>query len=95
MEYITVVLDAPIGSVQKLDKLMAEIGHEPEGLVARYAGTVEGRLGIVGIWDSEADADRFFTQELGPALAKVLGPEPAGLPQEKRLNVEHRYVRNA
>lgn len=58
MTYVTVVDDSPAGSVENLDKLMTDILAEPDGLAARYAGTVEGKLCIVGIWDSREHARR-------------------------------------
>ncbi|MGQ0575200.1 MAG: hypothetical protein ACT4RN_13485 [Pseudonocardia sp.] len=94
MTYLTVVDDAPVRTVANLDRLMTEFLTEPEGLAARYAGTVDGRLCIVAVWDSRAHADRFLTERLGPALARLLGPEPAGCPTELGVQVEHSYVRD-
>ena len=53
----------------------------PTACEARYVGTADGRkLRVVTLWESKAHADRFFAETLGPALAKVLGPEPSGKP---------------
>ena len=52
MTYVTVVDDSPAGTVENLDKLMTDILPEPDGLAARYAGMVDGKLCIVAIWDS-------------------------------------------
>ena len=93
MEYVSVVFDAPIGTIENLEKLMATIGHEPEGLAARFAGMIDGKLGIVAVWDSRDAADRFFGSELGPALRTVLGPEPSGFPVQHGLDVLHEYIR--
>ena len=69
MTYITVVDDSPAGTVENLDKLMTDILPEPDGLAARYAGMVDGKLCIVAIWDSRpTHAQAFMTQRLGPGL---------------------------
>ena len=68
-------------------------GGEPDGLEARYVGTASGTLRVVTSWESKAHADRFFAEKLGPALAKVLGPEPAGAPEVIGIDVVRSYVR--
>jgi hypothetical protein len=47
------------------------------GLVARYAGMNDHGLAVTSVWDSKADADRFFSEQLGPALQQLAGDEPA------------------
>jgi hypothetical protein len=39
------------------------------------------------------DAGRFFAEQLGPALAKALGPEPVGSPAAVGVDVARAYVR--
>ncbi|MGD9528195.1 hypothetical protein [Pseudonocardia sp.] len=95
MTYVTVVDDAPVRTIANLEQLMAGFPAEPDGLVARYAGTVDGKLCIVAVWDSREDARRFLTEELPPALGRLLGPEPTGLPQARGLDVEHSWTRDA
>jgi hypothetical protein len=92
MTYITVVDDAPAGTVENLDKLMTDILAEPDGLAARYGGMVDGKLCIVAIWDSRADAEAFMTQRLGPGLTRLLGEKPAPV-RSLGVEVEHSYVR--
>ena len=48
---------------------------------------------VVTLWESKAHADRFFAEKHGPALAKVLGPEPAGAPEVIGIDVVRSYVR--
>ncbi len=93
MPYITVVDDSPAGSVQNLDKLMTDILPEPDGLAARYAGMVDGKLFIVALWDSREHAETFMTQRLGPGLRQLLGAAPARPPRSVGVEVEHAYVR--
>lgn len=93
MTYVTIVDDSPARTVENLDTLMTDILPEPDGLAARYAGMVEGRLCIVAVWDSEEHARTFMTERLGPGLRRLLGEPPAGPPRSTGLEVEHAYVR--
>lgn len=68
----------PVDTLDKLDKVMGSVA--PDGLRARYACQGDGKFQIIALWDSEADAERFFHETLGPVLARVLGPTPAGGP---------------
>ena len=82
MTYVTVVDDSPAGTVENLDKLMTDILPEPDGLAARYAGMVDGRLCIVAVWDSREHAESFLHQRLGPGpgqpQALLGGPDVPG-----------------
>ena len=72
------VATPPFQDIERFDEVVAHVG-EPDGMLARYAGATEdGSLRVVSLWESKAHADRFVTERLGPALAAVLGPEPAG-----------------
>ena len=93
MTYVTVVDDSPARTVENLDKLMTDILPEPDGLVARYAGMVDGKLCIVGIWDSRELAEAFMTERLGPGLRQLFGEAPAGRPRTVGIEVQHTYVR--
>ena len=92
MQWIAVVTP-PFGSIEQFDAVLAQLGEEPDGLEARYVGTASGTLRVVTLWESKAHADRFFAERLGPALAKVLGPEPAGAPEVIGIDVVRSYVR--
>jgi hypothetical protein len=87
------VATPPFRSVEQFDQVMRHVGEEPEGLEARYVGTSEDGLRVVTLWESKAHADRFFADRLGPALAKVLGPEPAGKPTVLGVEVARTYTR--
>ncbi len=93
MQWITVATP-PLESVEQFDTVLRGQAAEPDGLQARYVGTTEdGALRIVTVWESKAHADHFFTQTLGPALAKALGPEPVGKPELVGIAVARAYSR--
>jgi hypothetical protein len=92
MNWITVATP-PFESVEQFDKVLAEVGGEPDGLEARYVGKAGSEVRVVTLWETKAHADRFFTETLGPALAKALGPEPVGKPQIVGIDVAGSYVR--
>ena len=78
MTYITVVDDSPAGTVENLDKLMTDILPEPDGLAARYAGMVDGKLCIVAIWDSADARPDLHDAAAGPRRWRsLLGAPPA------------------
>jgi hypothetical protein len=94
MQWITVATP-PFGSIDQFDTVRAQVGQEPDGLEARYVGTADdGKLRVITLWESKAHADRFFADTLGPALAKVLGPEPVGAPEAVGIDVARSYVRH-
>jgi hypothetical protein len=92
MQWIA-VSTPPFGSLEQVNGVMAQVGSEPEGLEARYIGTADGSPRIVTVWESKAHADRFFSETLGPILAKTLGPEPVGKPEIIGIDVARSYVR--
>jgi hypothetical protein len=80
-------------TIEQFDRLQTHLDGEPEGLEARYVGTTDGRLRIIAVWESKAHADAFLNGRLGPALARVLGPEPVGMPEVVGVDVARSYVR--
>jgi hypothetical protein len=92
MQWIAVATP-PFGSIEQFDQVMDHLGPEPEGLEARYVGTSSEGLRVITLWESKAHADKFFAERLGPALTKVLGPEPAGTPQVLGVEVARSYQR--
>jgi hypothetical protein len=89
MEWITIATP-PFGSIEKFDEVSGAAA--PNGLVARYAGTVDGELRVIALWETKQHADTFFRETLGPVLAKALGPEPAGMPKVEHVEVLRSYV---
>ena len=74
--------------------MLAQLDGAPDGMEERYIGTAEdGKLRVVSLWQSKAHAARFFAEKLGPALAKVLGPEPVGASGIVGIDVQRSYVR--
>ena len=87
------VATPPFTDIERFDEVVAHIGQDPDGMLARYAGATEdGSLRVVSLWESKAHADRFATERLGPALAAVLGPEPAGAPLGLGIDVSRTYA---
>jgi hypothetical protein len=92
MQWMTIATP-PLDSVKQFDAVLAGQTAEPDGLAARYVGTTDnGELRIVTVWESKAHADQFFTQTLGPALAKALGPEPVGKPSVVGVTLARAYT---
>lgn len=49
-------------------------GNPPAGLIVHTGGPVgEGELRVVDVWESAAAFEAFATQQLGPAIAGVMG----------------------
>ncbi|MGH9224953.1 MAG: hypothetical protein ACRD2W_14530 [Acidimicrobiales bacterium] len=93
MSWIT-VSTPPFQEIEKFDAVVSAASGNPEGMEARYVGsTADGTLRIVTLWESKAHADHFFANTLGPALAKVLGPEPVGPADVVGIEVARTYVR--
>ena len=93
MQWITV--GTPPYSIEQFPKVLAQLGEEPEGLQARYVGTDgDGKLRIVGVWESKEHADRFYADRLGPALAQALGSESVGRSEPIGIDVAHSYIRD-
>lgn len=91
MQWITVA-KPPINDIALFDQVCAAAG-EPEGMVFRYAGQgTDGWLRVIVGWQTREQADRFFAEILGPALARALGPEPAGRPEIVGVTVERAYA---
>ncbi|MET7279275.1 hypothetical protein ABZS29_13655 [Kribbella sp. NPDC005582] len=92
MQWIAIATP-PFASIDQFDKVMENVGAEPDGLHARYVGTSDDGLRVVTLWESKAHADRFMAERLGPALAAALGPEPAGAPTVLGIDVARIYTR--
>lgn len=93
MQWI-VVATPPFKAVEHVDEVLVQLDGEPPGLEARYVGSADdGKLRVVSLWASKADADRFFAEDLGPAYARVMGPEPVGAPEAVGIKVERSFLR--
>jgi len=85
------VATPPFATVELFDAV-TEAAGEPEGLRARYCGAGDGTLRVITLWESREHAERFVTEQLGPAFATVLGPEPAGRPELIGLELVRSWV---
>jgi hypothetical protein len=90
MQWISIVTP-PFAAIEQFDEVMRTVGEEPDGLQERYIGHSADGLRVIAVWESKEHAERFFTDHLGPALAKVLGPEPAGRPEVLGVEVARTY----
>ncbi|HET7487535.1 MAG TPA: hypothetical protein VFJ85_06355 [Acidimicrobiales bacterium] len=76
--WITVATPS-LSSLEQVDAVIAQIDSPPEGMHARYVGTTDkGELRVISLWESKEQAQRFMAEKLGPAFARVLGPEVQG-----------------
>ncbi|GGT53988.1 hypothetical protein [Streptomyces purpureus] len=74
---VGMLIDNPEGSQEQYDALQKQLDLStmPQGLIYHCAGpSPDGGWRVVDIWESEADAQRFFAETLLPAR------EAAGLP---------------
>lgn len=93
MKWITVAT-TPFTSIDEIDAVVAQLPPAPEGLEARYIGTTDdGEYRVVSLWESRTHAERFFSDKLGPVLAKVLAPEPMGVSVLTGIEVARAYER--
>ena len=92
MTWLTVATP-PFTSIDQIDAVLAQLDERPAGMEARYIGaTDDGSFRVVSLWQSKTHADRFFADKLGPAVAKVLGPEPTGISNLVGVDVQRSYV---
>jgi hypothetical protein len=71
---ITMTMVIP-GTKELYDSVNAEMGLDPsdlpDGLVAHYATVVPDGIRIFDVWESEAAWEKFASERLGPAVAKL------------------------
>ncbi|MGW6933482.1 hypothetical protein ACWGE0_25730 [Lentzea sp. NPDC054927] len=80
----------PVTSLDQLDKIMG--AFTPDGMRARYACQAGDEFRVIAVWESKDHADRFFSEVLGPHLARVLGPTPSGAPTATGMEVLREFV---
>ena len=84
MQWIAVATP-PFASIEQFDRVMDQLGEEPEGLEARYVGTADEGLRVVTLWESKAHADQFFAEPPRPGAGQ--GPRP----RTRRQPDRHRH----
>ena len=84
----------PFSALDQIDAVLSELDGQPDGLEARYVGTTpNGEVRIVSLWESQAHAERFFADTLGPIIARVHGPEAVPARELVGIDVARSYVR--
>jgi hypothetical protein len=86
------VQDIEGGDWDTYQAITEEAGDErPEGLVVHVAGPTDTGVRLIDVWESEEACQRFLSERLLPARAKVLadrGFEPM-TPRIDVLDVQH------
>jgi hypothetical protein len=71
---ITMTMVIP-GTKEMYDGLNSEMGTNPsnlpDGLIAHYASVTPDGIRIFDVWESEAAWEKFASERLGPAVAKL------------------------
>lgn len=72
---VAMLVDNPEGSQEIYDTVRAQLGLErPAGGILHVAGpSPGGGWRVIEVWESEADAHRFFEERLAPALREAGG----------------------
>jgi hypothetical protein len=86
-----IIIDSP-ATLEFHRALVARLGDDHPGAIARFAGETESGLRVISVWESKADSDRFFAECLGPVLAQMLGPDRVHRPQVSELDVQEWWV---
>ncbi|MDP8927001.1 MAG: nuclear transport factor 2 family protein [Actinomycetota bacterium] len=84
------IVDSP-ATIDFHRQIVARLGDVQRGFIARFAGETPSGLRVISVWESKADADRFFAERMGPLLAESLGPDRVVAPQVSELDV-HEYA---
>jgi hypothetical protein len=75
------VIRPPMVDAERYEAVNAQLdldSNVPDGLIAHAGGDVDGQWEIVEIWESAAQAERFDTERLTPAIEAVMGGPPPG-----------------
>jgi heme-degrading monooxygenase HmoA len=86
-----VILDSP-ANLDFHRMVNSRLGDEHPGFLARFAGETPDGLRVISVWESKADADRFFAERLAPLVREVTGATTAGPPQISELDVEEYWM---
>jgi heme-degrading monooxygenase HmoA len=82
------ISELPITS-DEYDKLNAEIGEDPPGLILHTASRTDSGMRIIDVWQSEDDYRRFEEGQLMPAARRLGWPEPEGPPPTQEFEVHN------
>ena len=67
-------------SREEYDRVNAEIGDDPPGLILHTASEKDGKMRIVDVWESKDAYERFEQATLMPAMSRIGAAPPAGGP---------------
>jgi hypothetical protein len=75
---IAMIFDAPGQTVERNDRVLEHLRQQGvtmpvAGQLVHLAGPYEGGWRVIDVWESQADADRFFTDHLESAFRETGG----------------------
>jgi hypothetical protein len=70
-------------SLDDYDRLNAEIGADPKGLILHTASEHNGKARIIDVWESKEDYERFENDTLMPALGRIGMAAPTDAPPQR------------
>ena len=77
-------------SLDEYDRLNAEVGEDPEGLILHTASEKNGKARIIDVWESKEAYERFERDTLMPAMAQAgLEPPTEGPPPRDEFEVHN------
>ncbi len=90
--WITVATPS-FSSIDQVDAVIAQLdGARRAWRLATSGPPATAPSAVVSLWQSQAHAERFLTEKLGPAVAKALGPEPEGAADLLGIDIQRACV---
>lgn len=75
---VTMMVDSPHGTQESYERVRDLLGEGPAGGILHLAGPrPNGGWRVIELWESEADAHRFFEERLLPAVEAVGATDPS------------------
>ena len=71
------------------DRVDAEIGEDPPGLILHTSSEKGGRMRIVDVWESKDAYERFERETLFPALGRIGADTAGGPPPREEFEVHN------
>ena len=71
-------------SREQYDRLNAEVGEDPDGLILHTASEKDGGMRIIDVWESKDAYERFERETLMPAAGRIgLDPGDGPAPRDE------------
>lgn len=71
------IYDVAGATLEQYDQVNEQLGSEkPEGVHAHIAGSIDGGIRVIEVWDSTEHIDRYMQSGLAEALERASIPEP-------------------